>query len=138
MFSTTPSTGTFTFWNMATPRRVLAIGCILTVGAGFLLGPMMGAGSLTLIWAFLALALFLMGLVYGPLGAFLPSLFPARVRYTGVSMAFNVGGIIGGGLAPMAAQMLAEAGGLAYVGLYLSAAALISLLALVTLRRPAL
>ena len=127
------------WWSdMATPRRVLAIGCILTVGAGFLLGPMMGAGSLTLIWAFLALALFLMGLVYGPLGAFLPSLFPARVRYTGVSMAFNVGGIIGGGLAPMAAQMLAEAGGLAYVGLYLSAAALISLLALVTLRRPAL
>jgi len=53
-------------------------------------------------------------------------------------MAFNVGGIIGGGLAPMAAQMLAEAGGLAYVGLYLSAAALISLLALATLRRPAL
>jgi len=127
------------WWSdMATPRRVLAIGCILTVGAGFLLGPMMGAGSLTLIWAFLALALFLMGLVYGPLGAFLPSLFPARVRYTGVSMAFNVGGIIGGGLAPMAAQMLAGAGGLAYVGLYLSAAALISLLALVTLRRPAL
>lgn len=127
------------WWSdRATPRRVLAIGCILTVGAGFLLGPMMGAGSLTLIWAFLALALFLMGLVYGPLGAFLPSLFPARVRYTGVSMAFNVGGIIGGGLAPMAAQMLAGAGGLAYVGLYLSAAALISLLALVTLRRPAL
>ncbi|BCW87777.1 Inner membrane metabolite transport protein YhjE [Alphaproteobacteria bacterium SO-S41] len=123
--------------DRTTPRFVLMIGCVLTVGAGFLLGPMMGAGSLTLIWLFLSLALFLMGLVYGPLGAFLPSLFPARVRYTGVSMAFNIGGIIGGGLAPIAAQALADAGGLAYVGLYLSIAAVISLLALVTLRRPA-
>jgi hypothetical protein len=35
--------------------------------------------------------LFLMGLVYGPLGAWLPGLFPARVRYTGASLAFNVG-----------------------------------------------
>eukprot|EP01034_Spumella_vulgaris_P014685 gene14685-18767_t len=34
----------------------------------------------------------LMGLVYGPLGAWLPGLFPARVRYTGASVAFNVGG----------------------------------------------
>jgi MFS family permease len=123
--------------DRATPRLVLMIGCVLTVGAGFLLGPMMEAGSLGLIWLFLSLALFLMGLVYGPLGAFLPSLFPARVRYTGVSMAFNVGGIIGGGLAPIAAQALANEGGLAYVGLYLSVAALISLLALATLRRPA-
>ncbi len=123
--------------DRATPRLVLMIGCVLTVGAGFLLGPMMEAGSLGLIFLFLALALFLMGLVYGPLGAFLPSLFPARVRYTGVSMAFNVGGILGGGLAPIAAQALANEGGLAYVGLYLSVAALISLVALATLRRPA-
>ena len=33
--------------------------------------------------------LFVMGLVYGPLGAWLPGLFPARVRYTGASICFN-------------------------------------------------
>ncbi|MCC6919965.1 MAG: MFS transporter [Alphaproteobacteria bacterium] len=108
-------------------RRVLAAGCGLTVVVGALLGPLMGAGSLLLVWAFLSLGLFAMGLVYGPLGAFLPSLFPARVRYTGVSMAFNIGGIIGGGLAPMTAQWLAEQGGLALVGVYLAAAAGLSL-----------
>ncbi len=124
------------YWSDArTPRKVLMTGCLLTIGAGFLLSPLMGAGSLFLIWAFLALALFLMGLVYGPLGAFLPGLFPARVRYTGASMAFNIGGIIGGGLAPMAAQALADRGGLVPVGLYLSAAALISFVALAPLRR---
>jgi MFS family permease len=123
------------YWADATsPRRVLMTGCVLTVAAGLVLGPMMGSGSLVLIWAFLSLALVMMGLVYGPLGAFLPSLFPARVRYTGVSMAFNVGGILGGGMAPIAAQWLADRGGLEWVGLYLAAAALISFLSLAALR----
>jgi hypothetical protein len=76
-----------------------------------------------------------MGFVYGPLGAFLPHLFPARVRYTGASAAFNVGGIIGGGLAPFVAQALAVKGGLQPVGLALSGAALISLIGLLPLKR---
>jgi len=78
-----------------------------------------------------------MGFVYGPLGAWLPSLFPARVRYTGASIAFNLGGIIGGGLAPVIAQALANRGGLSLVGLYLGAAGLVSLLALLPLKRTA-
>eukprot|EP01036_Dinobryon_divergens_P016830 gene16830-22836_t len=87
---------------------------------------MMGAGSLLMVWAWLSLALFVMGFVYGPLGAFLPSLFPPRVRYTGASMVFNVGGIIGGGLTPVIAQSLANAGGLVPVGGYLAGAAALS------------
>jgi MFS family permease len=124
------------FWSdRTTPRMVLMAGCVSIVLLGFVLEPMMGAGSLPPIWAFLSLALFLMGLVYGPLGAFLPGLFPARVRYTGASFAFNVGGILGGGLAPMIAQKLADAGGLKPVGWYLSLAAAVSLVALVFVRR---
>jgi len=112
------------------PRRVLILGCVLTIPTGLVLGPMMGSGSLLLITLFLSLALFMMGLVYGPLGAFLPGLFPARVRYTGASLSFNVGGILGGALSPIIAQALADRGGLGPVGLYLSGAALVSLLAL--------
>ena len=123
-------------WSDRTnPGRVLMIGCALAAIAGFLLAPMLGSGSGMAIWSFLSLALLLMGLVYGPLGAWLPKLFPARVRYTGASMAFNVGGILGGGVAPILAQALATHGGLGYVGLYLSSAATISLLALLSLRR---
>jgi len=126
------------WWSdAANPRRVLMAGCAATVAAGLLLPVMMGSGSLLLIWAFLSLALFLMGFVYGPLGAFLPSLFPTRVRYSGTSIAFNVGGIVGGGLAPIIAAALAERGGLPPVGLYLSGAALISLVALLPLGRRA-
>jgi MFS family permease len=111
-------------------RRVLMAGCIATIGAGFLMKPMMGSGSLWLVFAYLSLSLFLMGLVYGPLGAWLPSLFPPRVRYTGVSMAFNVAGVLGGGLTPVVATKLSTWGGLAPVGLYASGAAAVSLVAL--------
>jgi MFS family permease len=114
-------------------RRVLIWGCVLTVFLGLLLAPLMESGSLLQIALFLSLALLLMGLVYGPLGAFLPALFPARVRYTGASLAFNVGGILGGALSPIIAQALAERGGLWPVGLYLSGAALVSLVALLWL-----
>lgn len=123
-------------WSDRTsPRRVLALGCVGTVLAGGLLAPMLGAGSGPLVWGFLALSLLAMGFVYGPLGAFLPSLFPPRVRYTGISLSFNVGGILGGGLAPVLAQSLAESGNLAYVGVYLSGAAAISLAALAMVGR---
>jgi MFS family permease len=116
------------------PRRVLMAGCALTIPAGLALAPLLGSGSLWLIFVFLSLALVLMGLVYGPLGAWLPGLFPARVRYTGASVAFNVGGILGGALAPLIAQALADWGGLMPVGLYLSGAALVSLIALTLAR----
>jgi hypothetical protein len=52
------------------------------------------------------------------------------VRYTGVSMAFNVAGVLGGGLTPLVAQTLALKGGLLWVGLYSGGAALVSLVAL--------
>jgi MFS family permease len=123
--------------DLSSPRLVLIGGCIGTAGAGLLLAPMMGSGSLLLLFLFLALALTLMGFVYGPLGGWLPSLFPARVRYTGVSIAFNAGGILGGALAPLIAQALSDRGGLLPVGLYLSAAGLVSLVALLVLKREA-
>ena len=123
------------YWSDATnPRRVLMAGCVGAVAVGLAMGAVMGAGSLLLIWLWLSAALLAMGFVYGPLGAFLPSLFPPRVRYTGASIAFNVGGILGGGLAPMVAQALSEKGGLTPVGLYLAGAALLSLVGLVGLK----
>ncbi|MDO6414642.1 MFS transporter [Sphingomonas sp. BIUV-7] len=113
-------------------RRVLAAGCVGAIALGFAIQPLMGGGTLALVFVFLSLLLFVMGFVYGPLGAWIPHLFPARVRYTGASIAFNVAGVLGGGLTPFAAQWLAAHGGLTEVGYYLSAMAAISLLALMT------
>jgi len=40
------------------------------------------------------------GLVYGPIGAFLAEYFPARIRYTSVSVPYHIGNGWGGGLVP--------------------------------------
>ena len=120
--------------DRTSPAHVLAWGCAGAIVAGFVLAPGLGSGSLVLVFASMAFALFVMGFVYGPLGAWLPGLYPARVRYTGVSLAFNLAGIIGGGLTPVAAQALAERGGLWPVSLYLAALSALSLVALLVMR----
>jgi MFS family permease len=116
------------WWSDRTsPTRVLVAGCIGTVLMGIVFGPAMGTGQLLPIFLILSLALFLMGFVYGPLGAYLPHLFPVQLRYTGASFSFNLGGIIGGALAPIVATWLIQMEGVELVGLYMSAAAAISL-----------
>jgi metabolite-proton symporter len=115
--------------------RVLTWGCVAAALAGLLLAPTLQSGSPPMIFAGMAFAQLVMGFVYGPLGMWLPSLFPARVRYTGVSLSFNVAGILGGALTPIAAVWLAERGGLIWVGLYLAGASLLSLAALLALGR---
>jgi MFS family permease len=115
-------------------RSVLMFGCFCAVLLGTVMGLMFSTGSLFVIGLFLCVALFTMGLVYGPIAELLPRLFKARVRYTGASIAFNVGGIVGGGFAPAVAQALADSGGVLFVGLYISGAALLSLFGLMAVR----
>jgi metabolite-proton symporter len=102
---------------------------------GLTFEPLFGSGSIWGVLAFLSLGLGLMGLTYGPLGTALSELFPTAIRYTGASVTFNLAGIIGASLAPYIATWLASTYGLAFVGYYLSAAALISLAAFVMISR---
>lgn len=123
------------YWSdAASAQRVLSWGCAATVAIGFLFGPSLASGSWVVVALGLSASLFVMGLVYGPLGVWLPALFPVRVRYTGASVAFNVGGILGGAGAPIAAQWLSDQGGTSFVGLYLGVAGLLSLLGLLLVR----
>lgn len=108
-------------------RPVLIAGLLCAAGLGLLIGPLLGSGSAVAVLAFLCLGLFAMGWIFGPMGALLPELFPTRVRYTGASVTYNLGGIVGASAAPFLAQALAERGGIGAVGLYLAAAAGISL-----------
>ena len=109
------------------PRKVLAVGAVATALLGAVFGPVLGEASLLLVFVTLAASLFVMGLVYGPLGAWLPTLFPPLVRYTGVSVAFNAGGIIGGAVVAVEAQRITMEGGIALVGLFLTVAGLVTL-----------
>ena len=110
--------------------KTLFFAFLLTVPVGLSLPYLLVAGSLASVFAWLAFALFVMGFAYGPLGGWMPTLFPARVRYTGVAITFSTGGVIGGSVTPFVAQGLADAGNLAAVGYLLAGAGMLSLLGL--------
>lgn len=115
-------------------RRRMMIGVTVAIGVfGLLLAPLFGAGTFGAL-AMMAVGLSLMGLTYGPLGTVISELFPTSVRYTGSSLAFNFAGILGASLAPYIATWLAKNYGLPYVGYYLTASALLTLLGLLSIR----
>ena len=107
---------------------------MLAILSGFLMEPLLTHGTTWAVTLFLSIELFLMGVTFAPMGAMLPELFPTRVRYTGASAAYNIGGIVGASVAPFFAQKLVEMGGLSWVGGYVSAAALISVIAVLCLK----
>jgi metabolite-proton symporter len=114
------------------PVLIAATGAIAIFG--LLLAPLFGSGTTLGVLTFLCLGLALMGLTYGPLGTALGELFATPVRYTGTSLAFNLAGILGASVAPLIATSLAKRYGLAFVGYYLAAAALLTLFALLRIR----
>jgi MFS family permease len=60
----------------------------------------------------------LVTMVYGPIAAFLVELFPARIRYTSMSLPYHVGNGVFGGLVPAAGASVAAITGIALVGLF--------------------
>ena len=59
------------------------------------------------------------GMVYGPIGAFLAEFFPSRIRYTSVSVPYHIGNGWGGGLVPFITTAAYQAtGSLAYALIY--------------------
>jgi MFS family permease len=59
------------------------------------------------------------GMVYGPIGAFLAEYFPSRIRYTSVSVPYHIGNGWGGGLVPLITTAAYQAtGSLAYALIY--------------------
>ncbi|EIK97741.1 general substrate transporter [Pseudomonas sp. M47T1] len=115
-------------------KPVLVFGGVLAIVSGFAMEPLLTQGSTLSVTLFLSIELFLMGFTFAPMGALLPELFPTRVRYTGASAAYNLGGIVGASAAPFAAQKLVTMGGLSWVGGYVSAAAVLSVLAVLCLK----
>jgi metabolite-proton symporter len=115
-------------------RRRVMIWVTVGIGIfGLVLAPLFAAGTTGAV-LMLVLGLSLMGLTYGPLGTLISELFPTSVRYTGSSLAFSFAGIFGASLAPYIATWLAKKYGLQYVGYYLSAAAVLTLLGLLSIR----
>ncbi|MEU4549916.1 MFS transporter [Nonomuraea dietziae] len=115
-------------------RRTLMTGTCVAIAWGLVMFPLMQTASVPLVGLALAGALGLMGLIFGPMGAFLPELFRTEYRYSGASVAYSLGGVLGGAVPPLiATQMQASGLGVFSVGVYVSAMAVLSLLCLLAL-----
>jgi hypothetical protein len=106
-------------------RLILGAG-LATVVVGLFFQPGLASGSLALVAATLCATMLVLGFNNGPLGSWLATLFPVRLRYSGVSFAFNIGGIVGGAITPIGAQMMVAGGAQGFTGLLLAAAGLIT------------
>ena len=88
-------------------------------------------GSVALLWVAMSLWTFSAGALYGVTGALISGLFEARVRYSGISLGYQMASVLGGALAPLIATVLVRwAGGATWpVATYLFAMSFVSLCA---------
>ncbi|MEW1981086.1 MFS transporter [Citricoccus sp. NPDC079358] len=132
------------FWGWLSDRigrRFLSAAAYAAIGVfGWVLFAFLDAGPL----AFLPLVVIL-GInvihdaIYGPQAAWFAEQFPVHVRYSGVSLGYQVGTVLGGGLMPMIAALLFAAGGEApwLIAGYLTVLSVISVAAALAAKDPA-
>ncbi|MGX5697748.1 MFS transporter [Agromyces soli] len=116
-------------------RSTYLIGWIMQLVGVFLLFPLVNTGSIWLLFAGLAILTIGLGFTYGPQAALYSELFPASIRFSGVSISYAIGAIIGGAFAPTIASALVQAtGSTVSVTWYLAGMTLVGLVATLLLR----
>ena len=118
-------------------KRVIIISsCCLVAFAllfPYLLDPaVVGQRNFAANLLFLCLGFALMGTAFGPIGAFLPELFDANVRYSGSGIGYNLAAIVGAAFVPTIATWLSHHWGVHSVGLYLGVMAVCCLVAVLS------
>jgi hypothetical protein len=110
------------------------LGAVLGAVWAFVLFPLIDTGQF--VWITLAICggqVFL-SMMYGPQAAFLAELFATHVRYSGASLGYQLGAIVGGALAPViATALLAAFGSTVYISAYIAFASMITLACVVLL-----
>src|SRR5438876_6908251 len=104
------ATPTLIFWGWASDhigRKPVILGGFLLAAVTYYplyywLGTVTQPGNINYPIAIIIIAILVnyVGMVYGPIGAFLAEYFPARIRYTSVSVPYHIGNGWGGGLVP--------------------------------------
>ena len=108
-------------------KNVYRWGAILTGIWGFILFPLIDTGDPMMIGFAITMGLLFLGMQYGPQAAYFTELFSTEVRYSGASLGYQVGAILGGALAPTIAVLLWNEFGIFYVSVYIAIAALLTL-----------
>ncbi len=121
--------------DMIGRRNTFLIGFALQVAIVFPIFWLVDHGGLPGLYTALVLISTCLGLTYGPLAAWYSEIFPASIRFSGVSITYAIGAVLGGAFAPLIAQMLLEATGTtAAVSGYLLTASLLGGVATLCLR----
>jgi metabolite-proton symporter len=108
-------------------RPVYAFGAFGLAAFVFAFFPLLASGEHAWIVFALVAGLFFHSAMYGPQAAFITELFPTRIRYSGVSIAYQLTSIVAGSLAPIIALWLyKEYGSATPVAIYVSVACAIS------------
>lgn len=116
-------------------RNTYIIGWCVQLTTVFLLFPLVNTGNVWLL--FLGLSLFTIGngFTYGQQAAFFAELFPASIRFSGVSITYALGAILGGAFAPLIATWLVQQSGTAFsVAVYIAVLTVIAFAATLVLR----
>ncbi|MFE5339295.1 MFS transporter [Isoptericola sp. NPDC056578] len=107
-------------------RPVLLLGAVGSIVWAFAYFPLLGSGNTALIVLAPVVGNFFIAAMWGPLAAYVPELFPTKVRYTGAGLGFQSAGVFGGAVAPIiTTAMIARFDSWVPVAIYLAATLLV-------------
>ncbi len=116
-------------------RPVYIAGALLGASWGFFAFPMMNSANYVVVTASVTIGLVIHAMMYAPQPAIMSEMFPTRMRYSGVSLGYQVTSIVAGSLAPIIAVKLLDAYGSSVpIAVYLGIACAVSLLGAVLSR----
>ncbi|MBW0273799.1 MFS transporter [Nocardia sp. MH4] len=111
-------------------RPVYLAGALAAATWGFFAFPLMDSGHSLLILTAIIIGLVFHGLMYAGQPAIMAEMFPTRMRYSGVSLGYQVTSIVAGSLAPIiAVKLLDSYGSSVPIAVYLAVAAAITVIA---------
>ena len=117
------------------PAPGVLVGAIAAGTWGFFAFPMMNTGNYLVIMAAIIIGLMIHALMYAPQPAIMAEMFPTRMRYSGVSLGYQVTSIVAGSLAPIIAVKLLDIyDSWVPIALYLAGAAVVTLIAALFMR----
>ncbi|MBS1692137.1 MAG: MHS family MFS transporter [Actinobacteria bacterium] len=116
-------------------KPVYLVGAILAGTWGFFAFPMMNSGNYLIIMGAIVIGLVIHALMYASQPAIMAEMFPTRMRYSGVSLGYQVTSIVAGSLAPIIAVKLLDIYGSSVpIAIYLAVAAAITVVAVLFTR----
>ncbi len=114
-------------------KGIFMMGAILTGLWAYAIFPLVDTGNFWLVVLAITLGLIFVGMMYGPQAAFFTELFSTDVRYSGATLGYQFGAILGGAFAPTIAAFLWNDFGIFWVSVYISFASLLTLLSVMAL-----